>query len=164
MGCWSKAGSPRSLHLICFIKFVQTSTAAGRDGDEGDSSVGSQPEGPSNDADEPFDSSASGSRMLDEDLSLGEFDAETEAFAQQVQHYSPLATASGYRDLSWKISGSCQEKNLQAPCPHMEPPWYMSTQDMQRSDDVMCDIFLMAAVCGWCRRQAMPTLSRCRAC
>ena len=65
---------------------AQTSTVAGADDDERDSSASGRSEGISNDDDvEPFIFPASGSSVLDDDFALGEFDAEAQAIAQQVR-------------------------------------------------------------------------------
>ena len=86
------------LQAICFVRFVvrgglqpimhaQTSTAAGVEGDEKNSPTSGRPQGASNGADVPSDIPAASSSMLDEDFALGEFDAEAEAIALQVQSY-----------------------------------------------------------------------------
>ena len=66
---------------------AQTSTAAGVEGDEKNSPTSGRPQGASNGADVPSDIPAASSSVLDEDFALGEFDAEAEAIALQVQSY-----------------------------------------------------------------------------
>lgn len=70
---------------------MQTSTAAAKQGDEGDDS---KDDGASVGLDHRGEglqgSSAHEGSSLDEDFALGDFDAKTEAFAEQVQSSSPV--------------------------------------------------------------------------